>query len=85
MRKKFLLPVFAIVFAISGAYASNKLIPAFYPAGDDDCNATAIPRPCPSGDDEVCTGAGDQPHYWKADVSDPESECQVLLREAQAK
>lgn len=81
MRKKFLLPVFAIVFAISGAYASNKLIPAFYPAGDDDCNATAIPRPCPSGEDEPCVNGSDVPYYWRADASDQDSPCEVLKKE----
>lgn len=59
MKKQFLLPVLALAFAVTGAFASNRLADVYFPGGDSDCNETALPgAPCTPGTDALCKTPG---------------------------
>ncbi|MEJ5996590.1 DUF6520 family protein [Pedobacter sp. Du54] len=82
MKKQFILPVLAVVFAVSGAFASSKFTPIYF-SGDDSTCQTPIPAPeCTPGESVPCideNSQGDLPYRYKTDVSD--SGCHDLLRD----
>lgn len=69
MKKQFLVPVLALAFAVTGAFASNRLADVYYPGGDSDCSETTQSTevaPCEIGEDAPCLSLenGFQ-HYYK--------------------
>lgn len=69
MKKQFLLPVLALAFAVTGAFASNRLVDVYYPGGDSECEqeieATTI-APCTPGMLSDCIDpAVSMPHYYR--------------------
>lgn len=79
MKKQLLLPLVAVVLAVSGAYASNKFAPIFYAAGVE-CEGTGSPIPtCNPSDVTLCTQEGtDLQYYYKPE---PSSDCTELYRD----
>ena len=70
MKKQLLLPVLALAFAVTGAFASNRLVDVYYPAGDIDCSESPLSAaPCTPGDDAFCTtpAPGNIRYYYKVE------------------
>jgi len=82
MKKQFLFPVLALAFAVTGAFASNRLADLYFPGGDLACEqeteATIIP-PCTPGDVSPCEDPanGNQAHYFKPNG---DGKCQIFSK-----
>jgi hypothetical protein len=85
MKKQFLMPVLAVLFATGGAFASNHFIEGYYENSDVTCS-TPIAQPCVPGDDDVCLNEDTGFQYrYKADISAPSNTCVLLERDENSK
>jgi len=70
------MPVFAVLLAVSGAYASSKFAPTFY-ENDSNCNEeNEVEQPCTIGTVSECT-IGTDVYYYKPT---PSSSCERLYK-----
>lgn len=78
MKKQILLPAIAVLFAVGGAFASNRFTPGYYENSDVTCSEP-IAKPCDKGDGIPCLDQNSDQYRYRADFTDTSTEGCVLL------
>jgi hypothetical protein len=80
MKRRFLLPALAVMFAAGGAYASAKFAPVYF-LNDDSCNeVNQVSQPCTIGSLIECNAPNGDHYYYKTDETS--TECEQLYKDS---
>lgn len=85
MKKQLILPILAVVLAVGGAFASNRLATGYYELGAACTGSYSVEPHCTLGEDEICTENG-QTYFQKANPeapTSPSNPCEEVIRQAQ--